>query len=192
MRIKLNIEKSIERDCVVNDNSDFDTQFNEYFNILFRLFFVGMLLGFPIFIWMGSYTGTLRSDDIIYFPGILFTFGLIGVYGSLFRNKFIRFRGGHDINKNREIILELFKGYYPKNHFYKGENFLTSYFEPNGFLGRTKPTKRILIIFDRTDILINISVFSDAGVQSPFHPLFHHLKIHRIKNKFTKEINGWD
>lgn len=190
MRISLDVEESIERGWVVNARQDFDTKFNKYLNLFFKVFFVGLiLLGFPIFTWIEIYTGRLTSASTIVFPGLMFSFGLISLYGSLLGNKFIRLRGGQDLNKNRDIIQRLFKKYYPKNNFFNGEYFMTSYLKPTGFMKRTKPTNRILVIFDHNDILINISVFSDAGVQSPFHTIFHHWTINRIRNRLTDKIN---
>jgi hypothetical protein len=191
MRISLNIQKSIETDWVINDRQDFDTKFNKYLNIFFKVVFVGMLVGFPIFLWIGIYMGFMKSFSTVVFPGLMFTLGLIGVYGSMLGDKFIRFRGGHDINQNRETVLKLFKEYYPKNNFYNGGHFLTSYLKPTGFMKWKKATNRILVILDRNDILINISVINDAGVQSPFHTIFHHWTITKIKNRLTEEQNGW-
>lgn len=190
MRISLNVEESIKRKSVVNDRQDFDTKFNKYLNVFFRLGFVGLiLLGFPIFLWIGIYTGRLTNSSSTIFPGLIFTFGIISLYGSLLGDKFIRFTGGQDLSKNRDIILRLFKEYYPKNNFFNGGHFMTSYLKPTGFMKRIKPTNRILIIFDHNNILINISVFSHAGVQSPFHTIFHHWTIYRIKSRLTEEIN---
>jgi hypothetical protein len=190
MRISLNVEKSIKNGWVVNDRQDFDTKFNKYLNIFFKLVFVGLLLGFPIFLWVGIYTGRLTSFSTLVFPGIMFSFGLISLYGSILGDKFIRFRGGQDLNKNRDTIIKLFKEYYPKNNFFNGGHFMTSYFKPTGFMKWKKPTNRILVIFDHNDILINISVLSDAGVQSPFHTIFHHWTINKIKNRLNEQING--
>ena len=190
MRISLNIQKSIERDWVVNDRQDFDTKFNKYSNIFFKVAILGLLIGFPIFLWIGIYTGRIKSFSTIVFTGLMFLLGLIVLYGVLLGDKFIRFRGGYDPNKNRDVILELLREFYPKNNFYNGGQFLTSYLKPTGFMKWKKPTNRILVMFDRNDILINISVFSDAGIQSPFHTLFHHWTINRIKNRLTDEING--
>jgi|GEM_PF-3497953 hypothetical protein len=191
MRISLNVEESVKRELVVNDRQDSDTKFNKYFNVFFRVVFVGLfLLGFPIFLWVGIYTGRLTSFSNIIFPGLIFCIGLISLYGILLGDKFIRFRGGQDLNKNRDIVLRLFKEYYPKNNFFNGGHFMTSYLKPTGFMKCKKPTNRILVIFDHNDILINISVFSDAGVQSPFHTIFHHWTINRIKSRLTDEIKG--
>ena len=149
-----------------------------------------MLIWFPIFLWIGIYTGRLKSFSTIVFPGLIFSLGLISVYGILLCDKLIRFRGGQDLERNKDIILRLFKEYYPKNNFYDGGQFMTSYFKPTGFMKWKKSTNRILILFDHNDILINISVFSDAGVQSPFHILFHHWTIKKIKRRLTEEISG--
>lgn len=190
MRISLNVKKSIEEGSVVNDRQDFETKFNKYFNIFFRIFFVGgLLIGFPIFLWIGIYTGRLTSFSTIIFPGVIFSLGLMSLYGILLADKFVRFKGTQDINKNRETILKLFKRYYPNNNFYNGGNFLTSYLKPRGFMKCKKSSNRIFVLFDNNDILINISVFSDAGVQSPFHTVFHHWTINRIKNRLSDELN---
>lgn len=190
MRVSLNVEKSIEQDWVVNDHQDFDTKMNKVWNILFKVIFVGLLIGFPIFLWMGIYTGQVNSFSTIVFPGTMFAFGLLCLYGSLLGDKFIRFRGGHNPDQNREKLLRLLKEHFPKNNFFDGGHFMTSYLKPKGFMKWKKPTNRILVIFDKNDILINISVISDAGIQSPFHPLFHHWTISRIKNRLTQELSG--
>lgn len=189
MRISLNVQKSIESGSVINNLHDFDTQFNKYLNIIAKVSFLGILLGFPIFLWIGIYTGQIKSFSTILFPGILFTIGLIGLYGFIFGNKFVRFRGSHDLTKNKEVILRLLKDFYPKNNFFQGDQFMTSYLKPTGFMRRTKPTNRILILFDNNDILLNISVFNDGGIQSPFHTLFHHWTIYRIRNRLREALN---
>ncbi|MFN7494620.1 MAG: hypothetical protein ACK5RG_16995 [Cyclobacteriaceae bacterium] len=189
MRINLNIQKSIESGWVINSRQDFDTQFNQYLSIFVSVALLVILLVFPIFLWMGIYTGQLKSSSTIVFPGILFKIGLIGLYGFILGNKFVRFRGSHDLTKNQEAILRLLKEYYPKNNFYQGDQFMTSYLKPTGFMRRSKPTNRILVLFDTNDILLNISVFSDGGIQSPFHTLFHHWTIYRIKSRLKESLN---
>lgn len=191
MRISLNVEKSISTSQVVNDRQDFDSTFNRYFNIFFRIVFVwGILIGFPIILWIGIYTGRLKSFSTVVFPGLIFSLGLISIYGISLCDKLIRFRGGPDLEQNKRIILRLFKKYYPKNNFYDGGQFMTSYLKPTGFMKWKKSTNRILILFDHNDILINISVFSGAGIQSPLHTLFHHWIIKSIKRRMTEEPNG--
>jgi hypothetical protein len=86
MRIHLDIQKSIEKDRVVNNRQDFDTQFNQYLNLIIKIALLGILLVFPIFLWIGIYTGQMKSFSTILFPGILFTIGLISLYGFILGN----------------------------------------------------------------------------------------------------------
>jgi hypothetical protein len=190
MRIHLDVQKSIENGRVINSRQDFDTKFHKYLNLFINIILLGILLVFPIILWVGIYTGQLKSFSVILFPGTLLILGIISLYGILRGDKFIRFTGSHDLAKNKELILILLKDYYPANNFFEGDQFMTSYLKPKGFMRRSKPTNRILVLFDRNDILLNIAVFNDGGIQSPFHTLFHHWTIYRIKNRFKDSMNA--
>jgi len=187
MRIRLNIEKSKERDRVVNDYNDFDSKLDKIWNVLFKIGVVALLIGFPVLLWFGIYTGKLRSSINVVFPGIFFALGLVALYSCLFGDKFIRFQGAPDPNQNREILLRLLKEYFPANSLYEGGNVMTSYGKPKGFMKSRKSRNRILVIFDGGDILMNVSVFTSTGIQSPFHTIFHHWTIWRIRNRLINE-----
>jgi len=50
--------------------------------------------------------------------------------------------------------------------------------------------KRVIILFDNSDILINIASFNSRYIRSPLQGPFDRFKVYRIKNEILEEVQS--
>jgi hypothetical protein len=109
---------------------------------------------------------------------LVFIIGGLALYTLLTYDKLLRFQGKSQ-EVNAEIMSELIARHFgsrpaPSNTLLKHYRLPTIW----------KMGKRIVVLFDDNNILMNIATFNYKTIRSPLHGFFDHLKIYKIKREF--------
>jgi hypothetical protein len=167
MRIEIDVNRSIQqgRISVINRNW-VDYLDNITYTIASSLF---CAIGFASLYHIIK-SVIIKGDSMSFLLWcISVTFALLGalvLYSLINDNKFVRISGIND-SATRESLSRLFIEKLNVRLDYNGAVF-RSYTRPKLF----RWGKRVIIIRDHKDLLINISRFNERNMKSPFHLLF--------------------
>lgn len=132
-------------------------------------------------IWGGFTTDNLPISKVL-FDLIIISTGVWLIYGVVHLNKLTVIKGTEK-ETNKNLMYDLLNEYFTDTKFY----FIDDQLFGTRQWTMTKPGKEITIIFNDSDILINITHKVRFGnMNSPFHVLTNQADIKEIKKRVEK------
>lgn len=182
MRIQIDIEKSLKSGRLQPKSLSLDQKVNVAFYLILVLVFIAAGLLLPTMLLVQSLRAQ-ESTSVYVLLSLFYPFGIITVYGILNDNRLLKIKG-KDFETNKVVMLRILKEKYRTEMIYEGESMFVYYKRADllHFALRT------IVLFDNTDVLINVSRFNQIGIKSFFHPIFSMITIQSIRKAFLKKM----
>lgn len=120
------------------------------------------------------------SWGVLLFTFFLLITGILSLYTLLTFDKLIQFKGSSQ-EENSKILSDLIEQHFGSRPA-PSIKHLKFYRQP----GFWKTGKRVVVIFNGENILMNIATFNSNNIRSPLHGFFDHIKIYTIKKEFKQ------
>lgn len=183
MRVHPDILRSLDTGRLCVKKLDLNQKVNVGFYIILASLFIGIGLILPtLFLLQAINDNKLNASSFILL-GLFFAVGFITLYGIANDNKFTRIKG-KNLETNKIVMLTVLKEKYNSELISEGDLMLSYYKRGNAL----NFALRIIVLFDRNHVLINISRFNQIGIKSFFHPAFSKRTINSIAKAFTAKL----
>ncbi len=187
MRIKIDILESIKQKQLKLLEQNFDQKLDTFFFVLLGIGFISIGIVFPGY----SVIQFLKAGNqenikplLIFYSPIIFL-GILSLYALISNNRLITFQGINE-EVNRHLIAEILERKFNIPVTKEGGQVLRIYKRATFW----KFGIRVIVIFNKSEVFINISRYNYKGLKSLFHPLFDAIKIRNIIKEFTNSINN--
>ena len=177
MKIHLDIENSKRRNWIITTRHNWTSRFDQFFFWVYSVMSI-LVAAFLLYAtfkieWSKSFSLVL----LLLLFSALFLVGLISLFTLFTFNKLWRING-EDRQQNEKILQQIFKEQFGHQPTVAGD-LLKIYRQPTLW----KMGKRVVVILEGKDILINIATFDFRMIRSPIHGLFDFLQIIKIKRR---------
>lgn len=146
--------------------------------IVFSLLLICAAVGITISVSKIYYKSP--SWGVLLFTFFMLVAGILSIYTLLTFDKFVQFKGSSQ-DENSKIISDLIEQHFGSRPA-PSIVILKFYRQP----GLWKTGKRVIVIFNGENILMNIATFNSNNIRSPLHGIFDHIKIYSIKKEFKR------
>ena len=184
MRIHINIEDSKYAFWIKTTRTNWNDRFDQLCFWIYALWliFVSFFLTYSIF--KIEWSESLRSAIILSLIVGVILIGLISIFTVMTFNKLFKIAGvDRKMNERifQQVLLEKF-GHKPSI----AGDILKIYRQPTLW----RMGKRVIVIFDDKNVLINIATFNFRHIRSPIHGLFDWLQILKFKRRFLLKVQN--